>query len=232
MKILVIDDTRVHLTAALQTLSGHEVTTCDSHEEADELLRVEYDENETARRLVAQGLPNTSNGVDSKNAEAWKSWWNAYEKARKESVIPYWDVVFCDLLMPAGRMAQGGEGLRFVGQEMAVGWSLALRAAKNGAKFVAVVTDMNHHHHPASAMLDSLDGHIFVIDGAKLLLTNHVRMVGITGTECACKECGGSGKTDGGKYKCYRCVDGVDFSQKGKDWGKILEQLLGTAKED
>lgn len=232
MKILVIDDTQVHLAAAQQTLAGHDVTVCGSHEEAYKLLGVRYDEEGIMRRLVEQGLPTTHQDVDSGNKEAWKSWWDAYDKAKKESVIPYWDAVLSDLLMPAGSMAQGGEGRRLVGQEMAVGWSLALQAAKNGAKYVAVVTDMNHHCHPASAMLDAFNRHYFSIDDARVLMTNYVSMVGITGTECTCRKCGGTGKTDGGKYNCCYCKGGMDHSQKGKDWGGILKQLIDGLVEN
>lgn len=158
MKVLVIDDTKKHLDSAVKTLEGHEVTICDNHDEALKLLYPQYD-HDLFRKL-------------------WKDYEeaglkDAYEKARAESTFPYWDAVLCDLLMPAGRNAQGGEGTGFIGQEMAVGWSLALSAVKNGAKFVAVVTDMNHHHHPASAMIDEINGHIFDIDGARMLLTNY-----------------------------------------------------------
>lgn len=216
MKILVIDDTKKHLDAALQTLVGHDVTICSSHDKASELLyrKTDYDlYHRLYDEYKAAGDPD------------------ARTKARAESMLPYWDVVLCDLLMPAGSNAQGGVGLQYVGQEMPVGWSLALTAAQSGAKFVAVVTDMNHHHHPASAMLDSFNRHFFNIDGAKVLMTNYVDMVGITGTECTCDKCNGSGKD--GDYKCYRCDGtGTDFAVKGKDWSEILQQLLGQNDEE
>jgi len=212
MRIIVIDNTQKHLTAALQTLAGHDITICDTHDKALELLRSQKD-NAIFKKLYAEYQA--------------ASIANAYEKACQESALPYWDAVLCDLLMPAGRNAQG-EGMRLVGQEMAVGWSLALMAARNGAKFVAVVSDMNHHAHPASAMLDAINHHIFDIDGTKMLMTNDVARVGIIGTECACKECAGSGKTGRGDG-CWRCKEsGTDFTEKGKDWGKILEQLVGN----
>ncbi len=223
MKVLVIDDTKVHLTAALQTLAGHDVIVCSTHNDAAQLVRPQYDEAKK-KALIEK---YRAEGMDGNEV---------YDRAYKESRLPYWDAVLCDLLMPAGSMAQGGEGLRHVGEEMPVGWSLALQAAKNGAKFVAVVTDTNHHHHPASAMLDGLNGHLFSIDGAKMLLTNYVSFVGITGTECACEECGGSGKksrNDGSQYECVYCKgSGQGFSQKGKDWGKILSQVLGIKEEE
>jgi hypothetical protein len=68
--------------------------------------------------------------------------------------------------------------MRFVGQEMPVGIFLALLAAKNGAKFVAVFTDSDHHSHPASACFDDFNEHeteptSFMVEGAKFLLCNN-----------------------------------------------------------
>lgn len=87
------------------------------------------------------------------------------------------DIVLVDLLMPAGAQQQGPDGQRFVGQEMPIGIFLALLAAKNGAKFVAVFTDSDHHSHPASACFDSFnksesDPTPMTVEGAKLLLCN------------------------------------------------------------
>lgn len=210
MKVLVIDDSPRHQTSAIQTLAGHDVTVCFSHEEAEKFLYPKYDMEKL------ESLWKTTRPGSEK-----------YELAKKQYALPYWDVVLSDLLMPAGSMAQAGEGLKYVGQEMPVGWSLAFYAAKAGAKYIAVVTDMNHHNHPASAMLDVLNGHIFSIDGAKMLLTNRAHVVGITGTECTCTTCGGTGKQHNPSYPCCFCKDGVDFSEKGKDWGKVLKQLTG-----
>lgn len=188
MKVLVIDDTSVHLDAALQTLDGHNVTICSNHEEARKLLATHQ-----------------------------------------------WDAVLCDLLMPAGGYMQGPDGQKFVGQEMAVGWALALTAAQNGVKYVAVVTDMNHHNHPGSAMLDPFSKHVFTIDGARVLMTNEGGMVGIAGTEFACEECSGTGKArrrDGSPYECCYCRGGgVKHKDKGKNWGEILKALLSDDKE-
>lgn len=219
MKVLVIDDTKAHLQAALQVLSGHDVTVVSTHEEAYKLLSVQYDE------------PKRQRLCDQYKAEGRQDYWGAsYEGSR----LPYWDAVLCDLLMPAGPMAQG-EGKKYVGQEMAVGWALALKAAQNGAKYVAVVTDMNHHNHPASAMLDPFNRHFFAIDGARVLMTNYVSLIGITDTECTCSKCGGTGKkkeSDGSEYECYWCHgSGTDFAVKGKNWGEILNALLSDKKK-
>lgn len=225
MKILVIDDTQVHLDAAIQQLSeGHDLTVCSSHEEADKLLQTRY-----AKKWRDCAANNERQGMSRDAA------YKAASLEEKESEIPYWDAVLTDLLMPAGSMAQGKEGEEYVGQEMPVGWSLALRAAKMGAKYVAVVTDMDHHHHPASAMLDWINGHVFSIDSARMLLTNHVSYVGITGTEYSCSKCNGAGekqRNDGSKYDCCYCGGtGTDYQSKGKDWLGILNQLLNPKKE-
>jgi CheY-like chemotaxis protein len=168
MKILVIDDKWENLNAAKKTLAGHDITICSDYDEALEHLR--------------ESFANKSD----KPCSGW-------EKGAKK--LPYWDAVLCDLLMPAGRDAQGTRGLKFVGQEMPVGWSLALVAAKRGAKYVAVASDLDHHSHPASAMLDRLYGFLKV-DGALVLFTNNVNLVKIAGSE-----------------------------KKGKDWGDILSLL-------
>jgi len=203
MKILVIDDNQNHLDAALQTLSGHEVTTCKSYDEALELLEEKFRDE--------------------------KGEIHDYPKKGSQK-MPYWDAVFCDLLMPAGQDRQGSKGDQYVGQEMPVGWSLALVAAKRGAKYVAVVSDLSHHDHPASAMLDRISHGVIQIEGAKALFTNIVRLVGIEGTGSPCPKCQGAGKynrQDGRECECWDCSGtGMIYERKGKDWGDILDELL------
>jgi CheY-like chemotaxis protein len=200
MRILVIDDTPRHLTSALQLFIDHEIETCSSYDEALELLEKKF--------------------VDPSGESCY-----SFNDGAKE--LPYWDIVLCDLLMPAGRDNQGGRGNEFVGQEMPVGWSLALVAATRGAKYVAVVTDMNHHEHPASAMLDRIPP--MSINGAKVIFTNSIGSVGIMGTECVCPDCNGTLKRkstfDGKLYECS-CKTGTSFEQWGKNWQGILDELL------
>lgn len=215
LNILVIDDSVNHQQSARQVLGAdHDLTVVGSHDEALKLLETKRDEAkyETLRAQYKE------QGVE-----------DYYERASAESRLPYWDAVLCDLLMPAGRNAQGGEGLKYVGQEMPIGWSLAITAALRGAKYVAVVTDMNHHHHPASAMLDTMDGIIFSLQGSTALFTNYVRMVGINGTQGICTDCLGEGMKFNGTntYQCYTCQGTkVSYSNEGKDWAEILARLL------
>ncbi|MCX6761523.1 MAG: response regulator [Candidatus Moranbacteria bacterium] len=156
LKILVVDDNQKHLDSALATLKDHNVTICNNYDEAVNLLEGQY--------------------VDPKGKSCY-----SFEEGAK--ALPYWDAVLCDLLMPAGENEQGPRGMRYVGQEMPVGWALALSAAFKGAKYVAVVTDMNHHNHPASALLDGLKGKVIKVEGAKVLMTNNPRFIGVGGAK-------------------------------------------------
>ncbi len=78
------------------------------------------------------------------------------------------DVALVDLLMPAETMTLGVEGMKFLGQPIDVGFSLSMKLAIHGVKRIAVVTDMNHHHHPASAIMDWFLGHELDICGCKV----------------------------------------------------------------
>lgn len=64
------------------------------------------------------------------------------------------EVLLSDLLMPAEPYALGPEGLKHLGHPIPIGLVLILRAARRGVKWLACITDANHHHHPMSAALD------------------------------------------------------------------------------
>lgn len=157
------------------------------------------------------------------------------------------DAVLCDLLMPSGGMLQGPKGLEYVGQEMPVGFGLALLAVLRGAKLVAVATATTHHDHPASAMFDDFyeEGkvsmpHRFAIDGARVAYF-HAIMTFVEGS--VCPDCNGSGEKDacyctrdsghpkpdcrtcnGRGRKCWMCQN--SGKQRGKDWGAMLQYLI------
>ncbi len=91
---------------------------------------------------------------------------------------PDFDVVLTDLLVPASRQEQGGDGLGFVGQEMPVGIFIGLLAAKAHVKYVGVFTDSGHHDHPASACFDAfsrseLEPTPLLVEGSKVILCNN-----------------------------------------------------------
>ena len=88
------------------------------------------------------------------------------------------EVVLVDLLIPASGQSIGLDNRHLVGEEMPVGIFLGLLAAVNGAKFVAVFTDTDHHSHPASACFDAFNRNgenepsPFRVEEAKMLLSN------------------------------------------------------------
>lgn len=86
------------------------------------------------------------------------------------------DVVLTDLMVPASRQSLGGPATQLAGQEMPLGSIIALKALSVGVKMVALVTDTNHHDHPASAAIDTFDGRVgepAIIGDARLFCTNY-----------------------------------------------------------
>ena len=250
MRILVIDDSQLHQTSARQTLGGHDVTIVGTYDEAHELLqepRASY--KAVDAELKRRGFKNP---YDQDATKEEKIAARTEQKRLKQELCPppSFDTVLSDLLMPASEMTMGPDGLKYVGQEMPVGFALSLMAALHGAKYVAVVTDTNHHDHPASAMLDPFasrtHGHLaanpprFVINGAKVGYY-HSPMTSVEGTTCPdfngtgskevchCVEHNaGSPKPDcdtckGTGRKCWTCHE--SGKQWGKDWGSVIAHL-------
>lgn len=86
------------------------------------------------------------------------------------------DVALLDLLMPTEGMTLGGDGLQFLGQPIDIGFSLAMKLALEGINNIAVVTDMNHHLHPASAIMDWFLGKKLTICGSNVRFM-HARLM-------------------------------------------------------
>lgn len=135
LNILVVDDNKIHLEAAVAQLKdGNNIKVVSDFDEGMRLLEGDYDEN---FKRVPHGF----------------------------------EMVLVDLLIPAGQHCMGPKGEKYVGQEMPIGIFLALVAAKNGAKYVGILSDMDHHDHPASACLDGLK-EIMAIGRAKFVASN------------------------------------------------------------
>src|SRR3989344_159126 len=130
-----------------------------------------------------------------------------------------YDVVLSDLLMPASHNMLGPEGMKYAGELMPVGFALALFAARQGTKYVAVVTATSHHDHPASAMLDLLDSSTpaFVINGAVVGFSNH-NMSPVEGT--VCPVCHGGEKMG----NCNPCWG--TGNMMGKNWKAALSEVM------
>jgi len=93
-----------------------------------------------------------------------------------ERMNDQFDADWIDLMMPAEPRTLGTEGERFLGEPIGVGYPLAMKLAQLGIKMIIVVSDVNHHDHPAAAMFDWLIGNSLQVDdsvvmfqGAKLL---------------------------------------------------------------
>jgi len=90
-----------------------------------------------------------------------------------------YDVVLSDLLMPAEARTLGSDGLKFLGHEISAGFAVLFRAAKVGVPRVAVITDMNHHCHPMSAIIDSIcpaywrgEPDVFTVNNTRVLVAH------------------------------------------------------------
>lgn len=95
-----------------------------------------------------------------------------YAQALQQVRTGSYDAVLTDLMLPASVETLGQDAVeQFAGQEMPLGFVIALLAAFNGAKYVGVVTDMNHHSHPMSAALDHLRMQ-FTVQDARLVFCN------------------------------------------------------------
>lgn len=237
MKILVFDDSIEHRQAAELTLKGHELTIVGTYDEAQEALvpqtNYKLRDELLAQMIVAAGLPADFNrysgeSSDEDNAKYDKAGETAYEQA---TAYPNFDVVLTDLLVPASKQAQGPEGDRFVGQEMPLGTTIALLALTAGIKNVAVVTDKNHHCHPASAAFDCFPEKTSpCVPGINLLCTNGVSCIPIDKATGQLVE-DSFLKSDAGKSKYpYLNPDGWGPRKglaRGKDWDKVLKKLLG-----
>jgi CheY-like chemotaxis protein len=144
------------------------------------------DDNETHRKAAQAQLGKTNHvTVVGTYDEAQKLLAGTYVSGKGREGMETFDMVLTDLLMPASGRAQGDKGQQYIGEEMAIGIFLALLAAKQGAKHVAVFTDTDHHSHPASACFDIFNEYgvgrgfgetqpeFLKVEGAKVVLANN-----------------------------------------------------------
>lgn len=144
------------------------------------------------------------------------------------------DVVLTDLLMPASSQQMAPESKGLAGQEMPIGIFLALLAAKNGAKLVAVHSDSCHHSHPASACFDvfsrffwgnpgsqhsgwshdECEPHALTVGGGKMILSNNRNWVhNVNPANLA-------------ERISWQEIDEDKPSVRAKDWKAVLDHLL------
>ncbi len=203
MKILVIEDKQVHRDSAIRTLIGHEVVIVDSYAKGVKALSTSVDYI-LVKKLAAQvGHGQYPHGSSDAIKSAWQKVENdLQERARNR---PDFDAVLVDMMMPmdSDTLAPGVFNHK---EQIAYGFVLALRACQVGAKYVAMVTDTNHHKGALSAALDKLGSayysgyeSLFEINGAKALFIH------------------------------------TPFTENGtgeaKDWGQVLKHLVEGPKK-
>lgn len=256
MRILVIDDNPLHHSSAIETLSGHDVTIVSSFDEGIDLLAMKIDKENVARLLAEAGFPKEPDR-QAVSAEVWRLYWKTKDEAEAQVqsiiLLPF-EAVLVDMMMPMSRRTLISEAYK-PGEQVPYGFILALRAALCGAKFVAMVTDTNHHRGAMSAALDHLGGAYycsgfkpnFAINGARVVFV-HAPFVEdvVKDAPCTwcqekpgvCNTCLGSGTNRYGGGRCNSCAEDVGKCRncKGttkadttvherKDWGKVFRDL-------
>ena len=178
MKILVFDDSEINREAAKAQLRDHDLTVVGTYDEAQKLLRPRVDYKKVDEILRNQFNDDEVNLYRFADKAKEDRFFVARMIAVKQvTVYPDFEVVLCDLLVPASEQSQRRDN-DFIGQEMPVGIFIALLAAVKGcAKYVAVFTDCDHHSHPASACFDVFNEAEnkptpFTVEGCKVLLSN------------------------------------------------------------
>jgi hypothetical protein len=94
-----------------------------------------------------------------------------YERAEQLLQFRSFDCVLLDLLVPPSPRTLGPEGQKHLGTEMPLTPILAFLALSQGVKKVGILTDANHHNHPASAALDIFRDP-FMLGDAKVIMSN------------------------------------------------------------
>ena len=253
-RILVIEDKPSNQESARKTLAGHEVTIISSFDEAMDIMSVRHDEENVARILAEAGF---STAPDPKASwEVWMAFNKAVKEAASQSIIPFeFDVVLTDMMMPASLRTLGPNVIDDLRKQVPYGFIIALRASMMpSVKFIAMVTDTNHHQGVMSAALDNISNAYyhkgfkpnFVINGKTVMFVHSPFISEEIGlgpcTWCkgtgVCDTCNGSGDFYGricgcvekvGLGICSFCKGTKQSMQKEdrKDWGTVLRDLTG-----
>lgn len=233
-RILIVEDDPRHQDAAKRLLGeDYALEIISNPDTAKERLEPQFDAEKEARLLEAAGFPKSFNAYDkSVSDETKKKYWDERHKAHEAARLPIvYDAVLLDLMLPATRTAMGDEGMKFVGQLMPYGYSLAIYAIQKGVKKVGILTETNHHKHPMSAALDSLSlGRVMMIDNSGFVLAREFS-ASFMNSNNACTNCDGSGKNQHGE-NCYYCKGTGKEHFYAKDWKRLLDILNGVKNDE
>ncbi|HVX90133.1 MAG TPA: response regulator [Candidatus Paceibacterota bacterium] len=142
------------------------------------------------------------------------------------------DAYLGDLMLPASKETLAPDAYKFVGQEMPLGTITAFFALKKGVKRVAVLTQTNHHNHPASAATDYLTwGGVFAVGDALVLFGQDQFQTWIdplAGTEVSYEFL----ESEEGKKKYPPAEKWLDFHGllRVKNWRRALDELMEGVK--
>ena len=167
LNVLVIEDSKRHQEAAVEQLEarGHKVTVASSLIEAEILL-----EGIDLEELPSCWLDAFGDEYVKEDIRRWQ-----VPEFRERYPLAAFDVVLTDMNLPASKGLTGVHPKVLKEGLVPLGFIFALRAAARGARYVAMVTDTNHHNSAMSAALDAFAGpdgdesHTFNIDGARVM---------------------------------------------------------------
>ncbi len=97
-----------------------------------------------------------------------------YEEAMKTLASEQFDIVLTDLNLPMSSKTLGEHAFK-LGELVPYGLLLMIEAARQGARHVAVVTDLGHHNDPFSAAFDHYSRFPVTIEGARVMML-HARV--------------------------------------------------------
>lgn len=242
MRILVVEDKESHRKSAEETLVEHNVTIVKSYDEAVDLMERKID-GEKYKRLLAEAGFLTQPNYEKEGQERWDAYWKARNEAEERSVIPFpFDVVLTDMMMPMSKRTLAS-GVFNPTEQVPYGFVIALKATLVGAKFVAMVTDTNHHKSAMSAAIDHFGPSYynerakpnFTINGAKVMFVHTPFVQKITkGVPCdrcketgVCSNCNGTGLNNDPKWQPRECHSCSHTDAVGK-----CTQCKGTGRYD
>lgn len=207
MRILIIDDKQIHRESARETLVGHDLTIVNSFDEAMERLNPDgwLDEEKFKQLVVDAGFQPESDVMKMSDHVA-TDYLLACANARKQAHVAFlpFDVVLTDMKMPMSEYALQPRVFNS-SEQVPYGFVIALKATLSGAKFVAMLTDTNHHRGAMSAALDFLvDPSWFGETERPIFMINDARVMFIHAP----------------------FVNQGYGDQLRKDWGKVLAALI------
>ena len=153
------------------------------------------------------------------------------------------DAVLTDMMLPMSNKLD--KNYYKTTDPVSCGFIIALRATLCGAKYIGMLTDINHHKGAMAAALDYLDNHLmylntstcnsvrpnFIINGAKVMFVHAPMTKKVTVRECLCIKGIQSQRYFDQDGNCTMCNgtgqhDVEDEQVRVKNWGKVLADLV------